>query len=150
MIETSTPVVVDVTVSVPPADAWATFTADLGSWWPVAKHSIGEEKVAEVLMEGRAGGRVFERWDNGEEYIWAEIVEWDEPTKLVLAWHPNPDRPQPTEIELRFEPVAGGTKVTLEHRGWETLGDVAMEARESYETGWPPVLELFARRAGDR
>lgn len=145
-IETSTPVVVEVTVKVPPQDAWTTFTADLGSWWPIAKHSIGEERVSEVVMD-EAGGRVFERWDNGEEYVWAEIVEWDEPNKLVLSWHPNLERPQPTEIEIRFEPAPEGTRVTLEHRGWETLGDVAAEARESYETGWPPVLDLFVRRA---
>ena len=150
MIETSTPVVVDVTVGVAPAEAWATFTSDLGSWWPVMKHSIGEEKVAEVLMEGHAGGRVFERWASGEEYVWAEVVEWDEPNKLVLSWHPNVERPRPTEIEIHFDPDPAGTKVTLEHRGWETLGDDALEARASYETGWPPVLALYARRAGDR
>jgi activator of Hsp90 ATPase-like protein len=149
MIETSTPVVVDITVEAPVQDAWRTFTEDLGSWWPVLRHSIGEKRVTEVLMEGKTGGRVFERWDNGEEYVWADILEWDEPTKLALSWHPNPEATTATELEVRFEPVAEGTRVTLEHRGWESLGELAAEARESYETEWPSVLDLFARRAGD-
>jgi uncharacterized protein YndB with AHSA1/START domain len=149
MIETSTPVVVDITVAAPVEDAWRTFTEELGSWWPVMKHSIGEARVTEVLVEGGAGGRIFERWDDGTEYVWADVVEWDEPSKLTLSWHPNREGDRVTEIDVRFEAEGDGTRVTLEHRGWETLGDVAAEARESYETGWPPVLELFARKANE-
>jgi hypothetical protein len=33
-----------------------------------------------------------------------------------------------TEIEVRFVPVHGGTRVTLEHRGWERLPPDAVAA----------------------
>lgn len=146
MIETSAPVVVEVTVAAGAEAAFETFTADIASWWPVERHSIGEGRVVDVVMEGRAGGRVYERWDDGQERDWADVLEWDPPRRLVLSWHPNPDRDSATEVEVAFEPAGEGTRVRLEHRGWERLGAEADEARTSYETGWRPVLDLFAAR----
>ena len=39
------------------------------------------------------------------------------------------------------------TRVELEHRGWERLGDQGPRPRTSYERGWPGVLEAFAGAA---
>ena len=139
------PIEIEMTVAAPVADAFRVFTTGIDEWWPVEMHSIGEERVAEVVLEPRAGGRIFERWDDGEERDWAQILEWDEPNHLVLSWSPNPGRPTPTEVDVTFSPEGAGTRVRLEHRGWERLGEEAEEARTSYKTGWPPVLELFAR-----
>jgi hypothetical protein len=41
------------------------------------------------------------------------------------------------------------TRVELEHRGWERLGDLADQARSSYEGGWPGVLDRALACAGD-
>jgi hypothetical protein len=41
-----------------------------------------------------------------------------------------------------------GTRIDLEHRGWERLGDRAAEARPQYDEGWESVLGLYARAAG--
>ncbi len=48
---------------------------------------------------------------------------------------------------MRFAADGEGTRVDLEHRGWERLGDIASEAREGYESGWPGVLELYRAAA---
>jgi hypothetical protein len=40
----------------------------------------------------------------------------------------------------------GGTRVELEHRGWEILGDKAQQVRAGYETGWVPVLDRYVAR----
>ena len=43
-----------------------------------------------------------------------------------------------------------GTRVDLEHRGWERLGLDGDEARESYLNGWPLTFDrLFAEAAND-
>jgi hypothetical protein len=53
-----------------------------------------------------------------------------------------------TEVEVRFVAVEPDhTRVELEHRGWERLGDLAAQARSSYEGGWPGVLDAFAGAA---
>lgn len=148
MIDTTAPVVLEVTVTSSIEDAWLTFTAGFGSWWPVAQHSIGEERVTAVEMEPGVGGRVLERWDDGREHEWGVITEWDEPNRLVFSWHPNLEKARTTEIEVRFTSIDEGTRVSLEHRGWERLDKDAQAAREDYASGWAPVLELFARRAG--
>jgi hypothetical protein len=43
--------------------------------------------------------------------------------------------------------VDGGTRVDLEHRGWEKLGERAAEARQGYSQGWESVLAGFAEKA---
>jgi hypothetical protein len=45
------------------------------------------------------------------------------------------------EVELRFRDQGTSTRVELEHRGWESLGDKAREARDRYSGGWQTVLD---------
>ena len=83
--------------------------------------------------------------------VWAEIVAYEPPARIVLAWKPN-DRPEPpTEVEIHFVPDGDGTIVSLEHRGWDKLGARAAEAREGHDGGWQLPLERFvAPRPPDR
>ena len=60
-----------------------------------------------------------------------------------MTWHPgrNPDAAQ--ELEVRFVVEPDGTRVELEHRGWQQLGSEAKDARERYDSGWTLVLARF-------
>ena len=149
MIETIAPIEIEITVASGIEQAFRTFTAGIGSWWPVMSHSIGEARVTDVVLEPRAGGRLYERWDDGTEHEWGEVLEWDEPRRFVCSWNPNPEPSTSTEIEVRFEASGESTRVSLEHRGWERLGAEATELRREYTSGWPIVVELFARRCED-
>lgn len=40
-----------------------------------------------------------------------------------------------------------GTRLDLEHRAWERLGEQGPVLRESYDTGWPVTLGKFAEAA---
>ena len=71
-------------------------------------------------MEGRVGGRIFERTRDGQEWDWGEVTVWEPPSRLVYLWHLKRDRAEATEVEIRFGPTApDGTRVDIEHRGWE-------------------------------
>ena len=37
-------------------DTFRLFTESFGAWWPVATHSINEDKVLEAILDGREGG----------------------------------------------------------------------------------------------
>jgi uncharacterized protein YndB with AHSA1/START domain len=50
-------------------------------------------------------------------------------------------------VEVTFTDEGRRTRVDLEHRGWENLGERAAEARQGYGQGWPAVLASFAERA---
>jgi hypothetical protein len=49
-------------------------------------------------------------------------------------------------VELRFTPLARGTRLDLTHSGWEALGGDAGKARKSYHYGWLVVLHIWADR----
>jgi uncharacterized protein YndB with AHSA1/START domain len=129
-------------------EAFRVFTAEIASWWPVAAHAVEPGKVAAVVLEGRAGGRLYERWHDGGEADWGLVLAWQPPDRLVLAWSPSRGGPVPTQVEVCFTAAdAGHTRVELEHQGWERLGDRAAEVRASYQDGWPGVLDAFAAAA---
>ena len=134
-------------VKAPVEHAFRVFTERIATWWPVATHSLGGEG-ADVVLEQHAGGRLYERAQGGEEHDWAEVVVWEPPRRVVLAWHVNPRSPS-TEVEVTFTAESGGTRLELEHRGWERYGEGAREAFGDYETGWDVVLAPYRREVGD-
>ena len=144
------PIRAAVTVRAAPALAFELFTGRLDTWWPLERFSRSADdfegegvKVERIEFQGRAGGAVLEHLSNGQVLPWAEVLVWEPPSRLVLAWKPNATPLPPTELEVRFTPGGEGTLVELEHRGWERLGEVAEEARSGYGTGWVGVLALF-------
>jgi Activator of Hsp90 ATPase homolog 1-like protein len=124
-------------------DAFRVFTEGLGSWWPVATHSIAKDAVENVVMERRVDGRLYERTTDGVENDWGRMLVWEPPRRVAFEWHITG---VPTEVEVRFTPEGDRTRVDLEHRGFERLEDGA-ERRESYNNGWVTVLGRYAAAA---
>jgi uncharacterized protein YndB with AHSA1/START domain len=127
-------------------EAFRIFTEDIDSWWPLATHSIGLSEADACFIEGREGGRIYESHRDGSIHLWGLVTAWDPPTRLVFSWHPGRDAATAQEVELRFSKVEGGSRVEIEHRGWEVLGDKAAETRDNYDTGWTLVLERYVDR----
>ena len=140
---TTEPVRHAVTVSLALEDAWRLFTTDTGRWWPFDSHSIHGGETTNVEWEPRVGGEVREVTADGRTAHWAEVLAWEPPHRLVLAWRVGSRDRAATEVEVRFAPDGDGTRVQLEHRGWERLGRDAAELRDSYREGWPLVLGGF-------
>jgi hypothetical protein len=124
-----------VTVNASVETAFETFTRRITSWWPTGSHRVFDEST--VVFEELAGGRVYERAADGEEADWADVLVWEPPNRFVLRWRVNPNR-GPTELEVRFSAEGDGTRVDLEHRGWDDA-----QGRANYHTGWDPVLDRF-------
>jgi uncharacterized protein YndB with AHSA1/START domain len=129
-----------VTVDASVETAFETFTRRIASWWPAGSHRVFEQGSS-VVFEERVGGRLYERSGDGDEADWADVLAWEPPHRLVLRWRVNPKR-APTEVEVRFVAEDGGTRVELQHRGWDDA-----EGRASYDTGWDPVLARFTSAA---
>ena len=134
--------------------AFAVFTEGMSTWWPLETHHIGEQKAGAAVVEPRAGGRWYERAADGAECEWGRVIAWEPPERVVFGWHLgpewkyDPDEARSTEVEVLFiaeSPTT--TRVELEHRGFERLGDRADELRipVSREGGWSGLLELFAK-----
>ncbi|MGB2953102.1 MAG: SRPBCC family protein [Gaiellaceae bacterium] len=137
-----------VTVNCPPEQAFELFTDGLDTWWPFESHSVTDERPEKVVFEGREGGRVYDRLGSGEEHDWATVSAWEPPKRLVIDWRVNPKNPS-TELEVRFTAAGDGTRVELEHRGWERYGEQAGASYDSYNGGWDTVLGRYVE-AGSR
>lgn len=42
------------------------------------------------MIEGRAGGRSFERGVDGSECDWGRVLDWESLSRIRLAWMRNP------------------------------------------------------------
>lgn len=141
------PLVKTITVRRTPAEAFEIFTAGFGRWWPVDRYSLHQAETATCAIEPRVGGRVFETAKDGTEAPWGTVLAWEPPSRFVMSWHPGHPAETAQEVELRFDPVPGGTRVTLEHRGWAKLGAAAEESRRNYDGGWAHVFDVAYREA---
>jgi uncharacterized protein YndB with AHSA1/START domain len=131
-----------VTVKAAVEQAFKAFTDEITTWWPLATHSYGGEKATAAVLEGRNGGRLYERQEDGTEADWGEVIAWEPPHRFVLEW-----KIRPSEVEVRFSYESEGvTRVDLEHRGWERAGEGAEQMRENYAGGWDVVLGAFVSR----
>ena len=110
------------------------------------------ERAFEIFTAGI--GRWFERGIDGVECEIGKVLIWDPPSRLVLNWQLNADFSfDPaliTEVEVRF--IADGenaTRVELEHRDLERLGDRAEAFRQQIDSpgGWDGLLQLFSQTA---
>ena len=146
---TIAPVRRSVLVQAPAERAFEVFTAGLASWWP-ASHSIVEGGYGTVVVEPHEGGRLYERGQTGAECVWGRVLAWEPPGRLTLSWHldeewrVDPDPARASEIEVTFAPAGDGTRVELEHRGWDEpqTGD-----RANYDRGWEFVLGKYVGAA---
>jgi uncharacterized protein YndB with AHSA1/START domain len=142
------PIQRSVTVNRSVDDAFRIFTEGISTWWPLESHSIEAMDrggvPTEAVLEPREGGRLYEVMSTGEEGYWGTITTWEPPHRVVISWKVNPEAAAPTEIDVRFSEAGSATRVDLEHRGWERLGERAAEARASYADGWKTVFGAYA------
>lgn len=146
------PVEKSVTVACAPARAFAAFTAEIGQWWPLATHSVGQAQARKVVIEPAIGGRVYEICANGAEHDWGRVLQWTPPQVFAMSWHPGRAADTQQVLEVRFSAEGSGTRVALVHRGWEILGAEAQARRDNYEGGWTRILSgdfaTYLRNAG--
>jgi uncharacterized protein YndB with AHSA1/START domain len=117
---------VEVTVAVEPAVAFDVFTREIDLWWRKGpRFRPGGRRTGVLHLEPGMGGRLFESFGEGSGEQLLEIGRitlWDPPSRLVFDWRNVNFAPgEKTEVEVRFEALGTGTRVTVEHRGWASL-----------------------------
>ena len=135
--------------------AFELFTEGFDRWWPKERVHLSERPCEAVVLEPVAGGRWYERADDGSECEWGFVREVDRPRRILMAWQLdpewkfNPDPTRATEVEVTFDAEGDATLVTLEHRGFEVHGAPGADMREavSSEEGWAEHLEHYRTAA---
>ncbi len=116
-------VVVALRVKAAPERAFEVFTREIGLWWrPNPLFQFTPRSTGVLAFEPGVGGRFIETLPNGKVFEIGRITAWEPPLRLAFGWRQAAFTPdQHTEVEVRFEPVGEETRVTVEHRGWDTV-----------------------------
>ena len=113
-------VTVSTRVAAHPGEAFALFTGEIGAWW-AAGAVKGARWNGELRFEPGVGGRLLKSV-GGQAFEIGRVRVWEPPARFVFECREQGDAAGPcTEVEVRFAPAEGGTRVTLEHRGFEAL-----------------------------
>jgi uncharacterized protein YndB with AHSA1/START domain len=148
----TTSVNASIEVNTPKANAFRVFTEDMAGWWP-PEHHILESELAEMVVEPRQGGRIYDLGVDGSECCWARVLAYEPPDRFVfswdinLAWKIETDPARTSEVEVRFVALDDDrTRVELEHRHLERHGDGWEQMRDAVGSpeGWAGGLRLFA------
>jgi uncharacterized glyoxalase superfamily protein PhnB/uncharacterized protein YndB with AHSA1/START domain len=134
-----------VEVALPPGEAFRVFTAEVGSWYVVDRHTVPDPgRTVDIRFEPRVGGRFMDVHDtaSGEGREIGRITAWEPGRRLGFT------DGRGTDTEVRFEPTGGGTAVTIEQRGLDRLPPD--EAEHVRRFGWHLLLGWFATEAGRR
>ena len=144
-----------ITVEATPERAFAVFTA--GFEQLVADREPPHRRAGRGRGDPRAAHRrpLVRAAADGSECDWGAVIAWEPPSRLLLAWQLTPEweyDPDPanaTEVEVTFTPEGDGTRVELEHRGFEKHGEAGAKMRElvSAPGGWNDLLQMFAKEA---
>lgn len=139
-----------IVVNAPQAHAFDVFARRFDVWWP-RDHHIGKTAMKTAVIEPRAGGRWYERGEDGSECEWGRVLRWEPPNRLVLSWTINGkfqvDGTVESEVDVQF--LAEGekrTRVELEHRIAAADAPALRDAVDS-PRGWGSLLEIYAKEA---
>ena len=145
------PVRKSIVVDAPPHLAFEVFTTGIDRWWP-RTHGIGNGPIEKSFFEPRLGGRWYAKYADGSEATVGHVLDWSPGERLIVTWEidatwkSDPRPAYTSELEVTFSPEGKGkTRIDLEHRNFERMGDAAGQTMRGHvDRGWPGLLELFA------
>ncbi|UAL12276.1 SRPBCC domain-containing protein [Caulobacter segnis] len=116
----SSRILVAVRIAAPPEVVFDAFTTDIALWWkPSSLFSFTPRSPGGMAFED---GRLVERLPTGKVFEVGKVRIWERGARLVFGWRQAAFAPgMDTEVEVRFEAVEAGTRVTVEHRGWDSV-----------------------------
>jgi len=116
-------VVVSLRVKATPRETFDVFTQEIGRWWkPNGLFQLTPRGDGQLRFEPGEQGRLVTDLPNGRTFEIGRINLWVPGERLSFSWRQGTFAPnQTTHVEVRFEPVGDETRVTVEHRGWDTI-----------------------------
>lgn len=124
-------------------EAFELFTDGINQWWPLDEgFSFGGDRARSIHLEPWLDGRLYELWDDGDSFETGRVIECDPPRRIVFTWRDAENRGE-MEVEVSFLTEDEGTRVQVEHRGFERLGPDGANLAAGYAGGWPRVLQSY-------
>jgi uncharacterized protein YndB with AHSA1/START domain len=102
-----------------------------------------------VDLDARPGGRLVETWvDDGRVVVTSgEVTRCEPPRALEMSWA-DEGWPSPTSVAFRLAEHEGGTRLVLEHTGWDVHPAGERQALiDAHVAGWSRHLGRLAEQA---
>lgn len=129
-------------IDVPLDHAFDGFTDGIHLWWPVAEQSVfGEGSHIAILRD-----HLVEESEDGDEVIWADVVEWEAPQQIKLHWVLGQQQDGGSDVEIHFETVEGGaSRVSVRY---EQCSGETYDSGDSFTCDWSLIFSRYARFMG--
>lgn len=141
---------VEIAVDVPVEHAFRVFTGRFDEIKP-REHNLLAVPIERTVLEPRVGGTIRDIGVDGSVCVWARVLAYEPPHRLVISWDISPrwqiesDPSRTSEVDIQFlAETPDRTRVVLEHRhldrhgeGWE--GFTTLDS----DQGWPLYLQRY-------
>ena len=114
-------VIVSLRVPASPEEAFDLFTGEIGAWWqPGALFQLTPRGDGTLSFEGEA--RLITTLASGKVFEIGRVTAWERGRRLAFSWRQATFTPdQVTSVEVTFEALGEETRVTVTHRGWDSI-----------------------------
>jgi uncharacterized protein YndB with AHSA1/START domain len=116
-------VLVALRVAATPQRAFEVFTQEIHLWWQSdGLFRFSRQSPGKLSFEPRPGGALIESYPDGSSFEIGRITVWEPGARLGFTWRQASfELGQGTDVEVRFEAVGAETRVSVEHRGWDSV-----------------------------
>ena len=114
-------VLVAIRVPAAPNEAFDAFTDDIGLWWrPSDLFQLTPRGDGTLSFDGQT--RLITTLPNGKVFEIGRVTAWEHGARLAFTWRQASFTPdQVTSVEVTFQAIGEETRVTVTHRGWDTI-----------------------------
>ncbi|MEO8026891.1 MAG: SRPBCC domain-containing protein [Bryobacteraceae bacterium] len=118
--------------------------AAIGDVFKGVLHRFGEGNTRpngeplQMILEPWPGGRWFRDLGNGVGHFWGHVQAIKAPTLIELSGPMFMSYPAVNHVEVKLDPIAGGTRLSLRHRA---IGLIDAGHREGVHAGWRHILD---------
>ena len=122
----------------PPEDVWAFLTDKdkLGLWYHPAVQDLEEGKPYELIATDKAG--------KTKTQVWGDVLKADKPRELICTFQVAPFGDAKTTVQWLLVPMAGGTRLTLNHEGIVAAsGAAATQLLAALDAGWDEHIQAL-------
>jgi uncharacterized protein YndB with AHSA1/START domain len=110
------------TVPLTREEAFEIYVDHIDTWWPrrgVFPYSFAPAtaRPRHIRFEPKPGGRFYETFEDGTEYVIGHVTDWEPPRSITYTWR-DPTWEGETVIDVTFTPAENGTQVTCNQSGF--------------------------------